>query len=151
MTKAPRHALALLDVNVLVALAMPNHEGHSVAHEWFRANSHIGWATTPVTESGFIRVVSNRRAIATATTPSIALDMLELMTARPGHGFWADDLEHVLHEDLPRARVTGDRQVTDAHLLSLALSRAGRLVTFDRGIRALAPEKPEAVEVLTVE
>lgn len=151
MTKRPRRARALLDVNILVALAMPNHEGHFVAHEWLRANSEVGWATTPITECGFIRVVSNRRAIATATTPAIALDLLEMMTARPGHEFWVDDLERVLHEQAPRARVTGHRQVTDAHLLSLALAHEGRLVTFDRSIGALAPEHPDAVEVLTVD
>ena len=34
----------------------------------------------------------------------------------------------------------GYRQVTDAHILSLAIRRGGRLVTFDRGVLQLVPE-----------
>ena len=35
----------LLDVNVLLALAWPNHQHHAVAHRWFRRESRRGWAT----------------------------------------------------------------------------------------------------------
>ncbi len=37
-------------------------------------------------------------------------------------------------------RIVGYRQVTDAHLLTLAIEKGGRLATFDRGIREIAPE-----------
>ncbi|GMV04495.1 MAG: hypothetical protein AMXMBFR53_07750 [Gemmatimonadota bacterium] len=40
------------------------------------------------------------------------------------------------------------RQVTDAHLLSLALRRGGRLATFDRGARELAGAHGDAVLLL---
>jgi predicted nucleic acid-binding protein len=50
---------ALLDVNVLVALFDPDHVHHEVAHDWFADNGPRGWATCPLTESGFVRVVSN--------------------------------------------------------------------------------------------
>ena len=77
MTKG--HRTALLDVNVLIALAWPNHAHHGAAHRWFDDAGRAGWATTPFTESGFVRVSSNRAAIPTATSPALAL---ELLTAR---------------------------------------------------------------------
>lgn len=139
---------ALLDVNVLVALAWPSHVGHAAAHRWFRTNAAAGWATTPVTESGFVRVSSNRRAMPLTTTPAGAVEALRAMTRRPGHAFWADDIQLVAGEDL-MGRLRGHSQVTDAHLLALALARKGRLVTMDAGIRAV--HDSDAVVVIEIE
>lgn len=49
--------VSLLDLNVLVALLVPEHEHHVLAQEWFakEAAAH-GWATSAVTELGVIRV-----------------------------------------------------------------------------------------------
>lgn len=138
----------LLDVNVLVALVMPNHESHATARTWFAASAPAGWATTPVTESGFVRVCSNRRAIVTATTPAIALEMLALLTAQPGHEFWADEVRGVVGTFVDAASVRNHGLVTDAHLLALAIAHDGRLVTFDRGMAGLSPAAPGTVEVL---
>lgn len=77
----------LLDVNVLVALAFPNHVHHVVAHAWFDVHHSGGWATTPMTETGFVRVSSNQRVIAPAQTPRTALAVLARMCALPGHEF----------------------------------------------------------------
>ena len=51
-------------------------------------------------------------------------------------------------EHLFRERLLGHRQVTDAHLLSLAIRHRGRLATFDRGILDLVPEGLVAGEVV---
>ncbi|MGH9896422.1 MAG: type II toxin-antitoxin system VapC family toxin, partial [bacterium] len=51
--------IGLLDFNVLVALAWPNHVHHQAAVKWFLTNQSGGWATSPLTESGFVRVSSN--------------------------------------------------------------------------------------------
>ena len=51
--------VALLDVNVLVALFDPDHVHHEAAHDWFANEGTGGWATCPVTENGFIRVITN--------------------------------------------------------------------------------------------
>jgi predicted nucleic acid-binding protein len=49
--------VSLLDVNVLVALLVPEHEHHIRSVEWFAANAiGIGWATCAITELGVIRV-----------------------------------------------------------------------------------------------
>ena len=54
--------IALLDVNVLLALSNPRHTHHEIAHDWF-ADHHLGgWATCAVTQNGFIRVLSNAAA-----------------------------------------------------------------------------------------
>lgn len=38
----------LLDVNLLVALAWPNHIHHARALKWFRTIREQGWATCPL-------------------------------------------------------------------------------------------------------
>jgi predicted nucleic acid-binding protein len=55
------------------------------------------------------------------------------------HEFWVDDVEGVVGPDLDAGLVVGHRQVTDVHLLALAVARGGRLATLDRGLRSLAP------------
>ncbi|MPY80687.1 MAG: type II toxin-antitoxin system VapC family toxin [Actinophytocola sp.] len=143
-------AAALLDVNVLIALAWPNHVHHHAARHWFEASSPDGWATTPVTELGFVRVSSNKKVIPDAATPGAALEVLRSLCALPGHEFWPDDTRLV---DPPFAidRVGTHQQLTDVHLTALATRRKGRLVTFDKGIsKALHPADQSVVELLPV-
>ncbi len=130
----------LLDVNTLVALAWPNHVHHSAAHAWFTEHHARGWATCPLTQSGFVRISSNPRATPVAKTPAEALLLLRRIVALPGHAFWPDDVSLASDENVTPARLLGHRQVTDAHLLCLAICRGGRLATFDRGVRDLVPD-----------
>ncbi len=59
--KEPAARAALLDVNVLVALAWPNHVGHHAAREEFHAHAaETGWATTPITEACVYRAIGGR-------------------------------------------------------------------------------------------
>ena len=139
---------ALLDVNVLIALAWPNHVAHDESRRWFTEQAALGWATTPVTETGFVRVSSNRRALPTATTPKLAQQLLAALRLQPGHQFWADDVPLVTGDHLDLGLVTGHRQITDAHLLALCATHGGRLVTFDRGLVMLAADQV-TVELLT--
>jgi toxin-antitoxin system PIN domain toxin len=138
----------LLDVNLLVSLAWPNHVHHQVARTWFRGRSSAPWATTPVTESGFVRVSSNRSAIPTAVTPAEALALLGRIRQVPGHVFLADDVEGVFGERVEAARVVTQRLVTDAHLLAVARRHGARLATLDRGVAALAGDGGDDVLVL---
>lgn len=141
--------VALADVNVLVALAWPNHDGHAAARTWFAERGRTtGWATTPITEVGFIRVSSNRLALPLATSPENAAHVLRGLCATGRHEFWPDDLRFAIDGALLPA-LRGHKQVTDAHLLSLARHHAGRLVTFDRALAQLAGD--HTVELLTVE
>ena len=143
------HRTALLDVNVLIALAWPNHAHHGAAHRWFDGEGRTTWATTPFTESGFVRVSSNRAAIPTATSPVLALELLTAMTAIDGHEFWVDDVAMVT-AGLGDARLLSKhRDVSDAHLLALAERRGGVLVTFDAHLTRLLGARPaELVSIL---
>lgn len=129
----------LLDVNVLVSMAWPNHVHHGAAQRWFRNRPSGLWATTPVTESGFVRVSSNRAAIPMAVTPPEALALLARIRQVHDHVFLPDDLEQVIGTGhLPTGRVVSHRLVTDAHLLALARRHGARLATLDRGVAAMA-------------
>lgn len=135
--------IALLDVNVLVALAWPNHVHHEAAHRWFAGrHKRDGWATCSLTEGGFVRVSSNP-ALPQARSPREALELLRRMVAIPGHHFWSDDVSLARDEVGLADRIVGHRQVTDAHLLRLAIRREGRLATFDRGVAELVPASLE--------
>jgi predicted nucleic acid-binding protein len=46
----------LLDLNVLIALAWPSHVHHCLAQAWFKRHRHQGWATCPLTPTGFALV-----------------------------------------------------------------------------------------------
>ena len=140
--------ISLLDVNVLVALAWPNHVQHEAALRWFRENRSAGWATCPVTQSGFVRASSNRHVISEAKSPGEALLLLQRIVARPDHRFWTDDIAIASADEVEPGRLLGYRQVTDAHLLALAIRRGGRLATFDSGIREVVPEGHSADNVV---
>ncbi len=131
--------IGLPDVNVLVALAWPNHVHHEQAREWFAANHSNGWATCPVTESGFVRVSSNRRVTPVATSPSEAIQVLRGLTALDGHTFWTDETSMARSRWIAAEKLVGHGQVSDAHLVAVTLSRGGRLVTFDGGIAQILP------------
>jgi toxin-antitoxin system PIN domain toxin len=127
--------VALLDVNALVALAWDSHVQHAAIRQWFDVEGPGGWATCPITESGFVRVSSNPKALPGAIGISAARGVLTALRALDGHRFLADDVS-IVDSDVPE--LTGYRQVTDAHLLTLARRSGMRLVTFDAGIRTLA-------------
>lgn len=130
---------SLLDVNVLVALAWPNHVHHEAAAAWFQKARKAGWATCPTTQAGFVRASSNARAIPGAVSPRDAFGVLERITALPEHRFYADDIDLSTSSLVFRERIVGFRQVTDAHLLAVAVRNGGRLATFDRALLDLVP------------
>lgn len=127
--------MGLLDVNVFVALAWDAHVHHVAARRWFVDHASDGWATCPITESGFVRVSSNPRVLAHPIAVADARAVLAAFRARPGHRFVADDVSEC-DSDVPPA--AGHRQVTDAHLVTVAARARMKLVTFDRAILALA-------------
>ncbi len=129
---------ALLDVNVLIALAWPMHVHHQLAHNWFAKHAHRGWATCPVTQLGFVRISSYPGIIPEAVLPGQALQVLSKMTAHPDHAFWTD----AFSLDEPPffgMQIMGHRQFTDAYLLAMAIRKQGKLATLDGSVTALLP------------
>jgi uncharacterized protein len=141
---------ALLDVNVLIALLWPAHEHYDAAHGWFGARGpRAKWATCPLTQMAFVRIISNPAFSPDALAPTDALGVLERNLAHPGHEFWPNALGMVEAVGPVVSRIQGYRQIADAYLLGLALGRRGTLATFDRGIRVLASgERTAALEVV---
>ena len=128
----------LLDVNVLIALAWPRHVHHLTATQWFLDAHHQGWATTPATESGFIRVSSNPRVFPDGASPGQAAAMLSQFHDIAGHEFWVDATE-LSDFVVPLTEfVHGSASVTDAHLALITRLRNGTLATFDTEAARLA-------------
>lgn len=138
----------LLDVNVLIGMMWPSHESHGRVQSWFENNPKAGWATCPLTQAAFVRIVSNPGFSRDAVTPSDALQTLEENLRHPLHQFWPDDISLVDAVTPVRKRIVGHQQLTDAYLLGLAIYRKSKLLTLDRSIMALLPLKER--EVVTV-
>ena len=136
----------LLDANVLIALAWPEHVFHETVGRWFVRHSADGWATCPFTQAAFVRVLSNPAFSVDALTPENALRVLESNLGLPGHHFWADSISVPDALRSIEGRLRGHQQITDAYLLGLAIHHRGRLATLDKGIEALG--STVAVEVI---
>ena len=80
----------LLDINVLLALAWPNHVHHREAETWFFDHAVNRFCTCPLTQIGFVRISSNPAFTSAAAAPSAALELLCGITRLPGHKFWLD-------------------------------------------------------------
>ncbi len=128
---------ALLDINVLVALAWPNHVHHQAVLSWFREQRNAGWATCTLTEAGFVRVSCNPSAVRHAVTPVDAIALLGELRRRGTHEFWPLDRSLVDLPEAVTARLQGYRQITDAVLLAAAIQRNGILASLDAGLAQL--------------
>lgn len=137
---------ALPDVNVLLALAWPNHQHHDRAHAWFSEEHRFGWATCALTQVAFVRLSSNPAYTAAAVSPAAAAALLARLAAHEHHHFFGE-LPPAATDAF--ARAAGHQQVTDAYLVRVAVHHASRVVTFDRPLREHAPE-PDRVTVIEV-
>jgi toxin-antitoxin system PIN domain toxin len=133
----------LLDANLLIALAWPQHVHHAKAHEWFAKLGRAAWATCPLTELAFVRISSNPGIIPEAVTPREALMTLMKIVGLPGHRFWSDEITPTKAATFDSLALVGHRQVTDAYLLALAQHHKGKLATLDGGVVELIKEHAE--------
>lgn len=139
---------ALLDVNVLIALFHPEHVHHQIAHDWFADQESAGWATCPLTENGFLRILTNPRGPVQEGRTEV-LASLNALCASERHEFWPDAVS--LRDDTlfdPHVHVS-HLQVADVYLLGLATRMGGTLATFDTSI-PLRAVKAATRESLTV-
>ena len=127
--------VSLLDVNVLLALAWPNHQHHRLAETWFLRHAKSGWATCTLTELGFVRLSSNPAYSRNAVSPLDAIDLLAELREIGEHQFWKTMPSALELGGLPLA---GHQQLTDAILVVLADQQQGRVITFDGGLRHYA-------------
>lgn len=127
-------AVALLDVNVLIALFDPDHIHHDLAHDWFADQRRSGWATCPITENGLVRVLSHPRYGAEVSGAPDVIARLRAFTASEHHEFWPDEVSLCDGTLVEAESVRGHARVTDLYLVALAVRRRGHLATFDRSI-----------------
>ena len=142
--------VALLDVNVLVALFDPSHIHHLTAHDWFAESSEQGWVTCPLTENGVIRVLSNPRYPGRRTTVHDAARRLQAFCESRQHSFWEDSLSVLDERSVRTQRIQGHRQLTDVYLLALAVARGGRLVSLDAGVSVTAVRNAKPIHLIAL-
>ena len=130
----------LLDVNALIALIEPTHVFHARAEAWFTTVRAQGWATCPITELGVLRILSNPKMPNSVGSPAVAVDMLAVLKAGPGHVFWPDDVSVSNRSVWDASKLLTSGQITDSYLLALAASRDGKLAfgRFDESDQTVA-------------
>lgn len=127
----PDTPIALPDVNVLVALTNPAHVHHGRAHQWLAGMTTF--ATTPITEAGLVRLLMNPAVVGQVVTGAQALDLLHQLRTDKRAVFLPDE-SSLAEASVDTIGLTGYRQVTDLHLVSLAAEKGAQLTTFDRRI-----------------
>ena len=132
---------ALPDVNVLIALFDPGPVHHEAAHDWFSDHAAGGWATCPLTQAGFIRVLSALGA--PDLRPVTLANHLKKFCASRQHEFWPKSIQ-LTDTSLFDLSFATHRNLTDIYLLGLARANGGRLVTFDRRSRSRPSPAPVA-------
>ena len=126
---------ALFDVNVLIALFQPDHIHHQRVHQWWEANQHLGWASCPITENGFVRILSQPKYPMPQTILA-AIKLLTMAKQATNHEFWADSVSLLNPALFSADSFIQHSQITDSYLLALAVKNKGSLVTLDQTIKS---------------
>ncbi|MBV8509447.1 MAG: VapC toxin family PIN domain ribonuclease, partial [Xanthobacteraceae bacterium] len=106
-------------------------------------------ASCPLTENGFIRIVSQPR-YPTPIPLKRALELMAKEIARTDHRFWPDDVSLTDSSVFEYDRILGPKQLTDIYLLSLAVKNGGRLATFDQAIGFAAVRGADAQHLVLI-
>jgi hypothetical protein len=124
---------ALLDVNILIALADTDHLNHELVTDWFFSVKSRSWATCPITENGMIRILSSKSYGYTQKIESVR-KLLIRMRSMAGHQFWEDSISLC---EVNRIKTLQDsKSTTDLYLLALAVKNKGQLATLDSRIKS---------------
>jgi hypothetical protein len=141
--------IALLDINMLIALFDAAHVHHRAAHVWMTKNRLLGWATCPITQNGCIRVMSQPNYPGRLPVPEITRRLANAV-ASPEHNFWSDSISLCDANRFQPDRILTPRTLTDVYLLGLAEKNGGRLVTFDQAIPVAAVSLAKTRHVLVL-
>ncbi len=121
----------LLDVNALVALGFSQHEHHDRVSLWVSGLPEKDrFATCPITELGFVRVLNQVPQYRVPIRDACELISRLRKNRKRRFVFIPDDQGAA---ELPGWVKTG-RQSTDGHLLELAKAHGAELATLDEGI-----------------
>lgn len=142
--------VALLDVNVLIALLDGDHLHHAAATKWLADNLKAGWASCSLTQNGCIRILSQNAYPNRAPAAQVAAHLDEA-TRHPAHQFWPDSVSLLTPGLMDWNKLLSGRHVTDAYLLALAVKNHGRFVTLDRGIPVQAVRHAQDKHLVVLE
>lgn len=120
----------LLDVNVLIAFGIKQHQFHQRVVAWIRSQSGSSFLTSSVTEIGFVRVVASVAMYGLNVVQAREL-LLGMKTNAAQPLVFLSDGNDISH--LP-AWVKSPAQMTDGHLVQLAKANGAVLATLDAGI-----------------
>lgn len=140
--------ITLLDANVLIALGDAEHDHGAAALRFFEDEAVPGgWATCPLTENAFLRILSQPSHPRTLGSAVDARRVLLRLLAAPGHHFWPDDAS--LSDTRFFPTLPASKHLTDLYLLGLAVKHGGRFATFDQSIDpSLIPGGPAALFII---
>ncbi len=118
----------LLDVSALLAFGFAQHQFHKPVAAWVRSQQSTTLGTCPITELGFVRILSQTQAYGLSFKEARTL-LLRLKT-REQLAFFPDDLDVSQLPDW----VKTSAQSTDGYLVQLARAHGATLATLDRKI-----------------
>lgn len=132
------------DVNVLVAAARTDHVHHPVAAPWLRstlggAAAVTGLRLMPMVVASFLRLVTNPKVFAAATTPQGAIAYIDGLLELPGVELGALGPEWPLMRQLCLNKQLTGNALPDAWLAATVMQQGEHLVTFDSDFRKLLP------------
>jgi predicted nucleic acid-binding protein len=120
----------LLDVNVLIAFGITQHQFHQRVVDWIHSQRGSTFLTSSVTEIGFVRVVASVAMYNLNVSQAKTLLLGMKANAAQPLTFLSDGNDI---SALP-AWVKSPGQTTDGHLVQLASANGAILATLDAGI-----------------
>jgi len=120
----------LLDANVLIALAVEEHDHHERVSGWVAEVDRI--ALCPIVEGALVRYL-----VRIGERLSTAQGVLAAIRHVAKVDFWPDQISYA---DVDLSHVRGHAQVTDAYLAGLAGAKGGVIATLDVGLARDCPD-----------
>ncbi len=128
--------MILCDVNILVYAFREDLPRHKVYRDWLedQLNGDYAFGVSPLVLSGFLRVVTNRRAMKTPTPLETALCFCDQLTTAPQAVMVLPGPRHweIFTRLCLETNATANH-VPDAYLAALAIEHGCEWVTADRG------------------
>lgn len=127
---------SLLDVNVLISLLDANHEHHVAVTGWLDQRG-VPWASCPITQNGYLRIVTQDR-YPNRIDIGEAIKTLSQAVSTPDHRFLPDEISLLDQRLVAHRHIQGPKQLTDTYLLALSVFHDAQFVTLDQGVSSAA-------------
>ena len=110
---------SLLDVSILISLLDANHEHHAAVMGWWNQNEDP-WASCPITQNGYLRIVTQQR-YANTISVNEAVQKLTQAVSTTAHEFMSDDISLLDKQLVAHQHIQGPKKMTDIYLLALSV------------------------------